>query len=479
MALKESDILNKKINNPETGRQIKVKSALGYDSNSAVHKKAESLLSKNNKPEDEIKKEPTQAIPEKARKKVVALLDNLKKMTDEAISKGESAPNYDLCKVSVPGTNLFCQVSLDIPRQDMPQLKGFATPGSPADKLPKDSKGEVDTEQLFKKALEKSGTKMFRKKIDASTLKATQSELVGSKVAGMTSALKKDPNNPGITAPIFVSKDGYILDGHHRWAAQVGLSLNEDQPVMMDVVEVDMDAKQLVNFTNKFCTSIGIKQKAGKVQESFKKTIFKNKNKQMKTVFKLSDALKKIKEIEEKTGKKFLVEGVDFAPAKLKEGEDSFDAKKMSLTEEECFDAKKLTEGESDFDAKKMSLTEETTTADIAVPETPINMQKMKPAKKMNNDVDYLTEDIPSTKGGADTEGFQKVKSLCSQLKFHIEKSSVETTQGPKASFAITFPKKMALPFNFLFKLNKLGYMVVVDSMAKVKVHIIEKPVAK
>ena len=153
----------------------------------------------------------------------------------------------------------------------MPQLKGNAIPGTPADKLPKDKKGEVDTEALFKEALKQSSAKMTAKKVDASTLKATQSQLVGSKVAGMTDALKKDPTNPGITAPIFVSKDGYILDGHHRWAAQVGLSLNKDKPVMMNVVEVDMDAKQLVDFTNKFCNDIGIKQKKGQVKESYLK----------------------------------------------------------------------------------------------------------------------------------------------------------------------------------------------------------------
>jgi hypothetical protein len=145
----------------------------------------------------------------------------------------------------------------------MPQLKGKPAPGSIAADLPRDKGGEVDTEPAFREALEKRGVKMVEKSVPAATLKATQSQLVGSKVAGMCDALKKNPNNPGITAPIFVSKDGYVLDGHHRWAAVVGLQLAKgaNDPVDMNVVEVDMDIEGLVKFTNQFCEDIGIKPK--------------------------------------------------------------------------------------------------------------------------------------------------------------------------------------------------------------------------
>ena len=277
-------IMDKKIKNPETGREVKIKTALGYDDNKQVKIKALALVKKNGGGKEEEVKDDAK-IPEKQAKKVVAILDKLKSMADEAKEKGEEAPDYDLCKVSVPGSNLFCQVNLNVPRQQMPQLKGFVVPGSIADKLPKDKSGEVDTEPLFKKALVKSGYELKPGKVNASTLKATQSQLVGAKVAGMTAALLKDPNHPAITAPIFVSKDGYILDGHHRWAAMVGLGLNKNKDIMMNVIEVDMEGEDLVSFTNKFCDKIGIKQKAGKIKESIK----------------LSNL---IKLIESKTGKK-------------------------------------------------------------------------------------------------------------------------------------------------------------------------------
>lgn len=203
-----------------------------------------------------------------ADREVVALLDKLKEMTDEAQAKGEKAPDYDLCQVSVPGTNLFCAVNKDIPRAKMPQLKGRPEPGSPAADMPKDKGGEVDTEPAFKEALEKKGIKLVEKSVPAATLKATQSQLVGSKVAGMCAALKKDPNNPGITAPIFVSKDGYVLDGHHRWAAVVGLQMAKGggEPVEMKTIQVDMSIEDLLKFSNEFCEDIGIKPKDTKSQ---------------------------------------------------------------------------------------------------------------------------------------------------------------------------------------------------------------------
>ena len=43
------DILDKKIKNPDTGREIKVSSALNYDDNTAVKKKALQLIKKSEK----------------------------------------------------------------------------------------------------------------------------------------------------------------------------------------------------------------------------------------------------------------------------------------------------------------------------------------------------------------------------------------------------------------------------------------------
>jgi hypothetical protein len=85
--------------------------------------------------------------------------------------------------------------------------------------------------------------------------------LVGAKVAGMTKALETEPNHPKITAPIYVSNDGYVLDGHHRWAAVTSSAVASGKPAMMNVRVIDMPIKDLVKISNDFADQIGIQQK--------------------------------------------------------------------------------------------------------------------------------------------------------------------------------------------------------------------------
>ena len=77
------------------------------------------------------------------------LIDKMRDYTDSTRGKSEEAKNLNLCSVSVPGTNLFCGDNLGIPREEMPQLSGPAVPGSKADKLPKDNRGQVNVGKLF------------------------------------------------------------------------------------------------------------------------------------------------------------------------------------------------------------------------------------------------------------------------------------------------------------------------------------------
>ena len=189
-------------------------------------------------------------------------IDQLAKAAAEAKAKGEKAPNFNLCDITIPGTNLYCKGNKGIPREDMPQFKGYAKPGSIADKLPKNNDGEVDTESQFKVLLKRNGVAVSEpQEVPADQLKATQTELVGAKVAGMTKALETEPNHPKITAPIYVSNDGYVLDGHHRWAAVTSSAVASGKPAMMNVRVIDMPIKDLVKISNDFADQIGIQQK--------------------------------------------------------------------------------------------------------------------------------------------------------------------------------------------------------------------------
>lgn len=189
-------------------------------------------------------------------------IQKVAKQVADAKAKGEPAPNINLCDVTVPGTNLYCDDNLGIPRDEMPQFKGTAQPGSRAAGMEADASGEVDTEPVFKEMLKEKGIKTLQTQIPADKLKATQKDLVGAKVVGMMSALEKDPNHPKITAPIYVSRDGHVIDGHHRWAAVVAHNAaNPDNQIPMKTTVLDMDIKDAIPMANKFAEDMGIAAK--------------------------------------------------------------------------------------------------------------------------------------------------------------------------------------------------------------------------
>jgi hypothetical protein len=241
-----------------------------------------------------------------------------KKAAKEKTNKelGES-PNFDLCKVSVPGTNLYCGDNLGIPRKKMPQLKTPIVAGSQAEK---DSKlpasdpnhlpvkdGEANAEKKFLEHLKGKGVKVaYGKSMAAAEMKATQMDLVGEKVMGMVNGLKAgkakresdacggtDPvtkqrqckdasgkcgsgncGDEGLLEPLIMSKDGYILDGHHRWAAIATLDLMDGrkEPFTVNTTIVDMEMEDLVDESNEWGDEYGLERKSGKATDKAKET---------------------------------------------------------------------------------------------------------------------------------------------------------------------------------------------------------------
>ena len=62
--------------------------------------------------------------------------------------------------------------------------------------------------------------------------------------------------------PLFVSRDNYIVDGHHRWAALVGLDAEDNRlgnDKTISVIRVEgMDIIELIFWANKFTEEMGI-----------------------------------------------------------------------------------------------------------------------------------------------------------------------------------------------------------------------------
>lgn len=201
-------------------------------------------------------------------KQVNTVLNKLGEMANEAKKLGQKAPNYDLCRVSVAGTNMFCAKQFKskeypggIPRIAMPQLGGMPVPGSQADKLPRTSEGGVDGTDAFIKHLGSLGIKVTLRKESAAKLKASQAELVGPKVAGIMRASDFDPGEK----PIFVSRDSYVIDGHHRWAAVVGRDAADGRlgGSRMNTYKVNAPISRILRIANKWANDFGIQAAAG------------------------------------------------------------------------------------------------------------------------------------------------------------------------------------------------------------------------
>jgi hypothetical protein len=172
------------------------------------------------------------------------LIDHLGKVSQKMIELGGKAPVFDLCKVSVTGTNLFCGEARVEQRIEMPQLTDKQV-------------GE------FPGWLQSKGFAVHRGEEYAAYLRATQRELNGAKVAAAAARIRANP--AAGDRPIIISKDNYILDGHHTWAAKIGLDAADNilaDDKKMNVQRVDIDIIRLLHEADVFTGGAGHKSVA-------------------------------------------------------------------------------------------------------------------------------------------------------------------------------------------------------------------------
>jgi len=173
---------------------------------------------------------------------VATLIDHLGEVTKKMIELGAEAPRFNLCNVSVEGTNLFCTETKDIPRIELPQLDAKQT-------------------KAFRQHLKDLGYDVTKGKEYASHLRATQNELDGAKAAKIADKIRKDPEEG--QKRIIVSRDNYILDGHHHWAARLGLNAEKgklDKGEKMRVARVDIGIIKLLKLADQFTGGKGKKK---------------------------------------------------------------------------------------------------------------------------------------------------------------------------------------------------------------------------
>ena len=124
-----------------------------------------------------------------------------------------------LQKIKVPSKE-----NLDIPRRNMPQIK----------------RKHMDK---FKDWLEDQKIKVKETSIPAKDLKPTQKDFNIKKVKELL-----DTNSEKLNKMLLVSKDNYILDGHHKWLAHI----NMDEHKKIKVMQVDLSAQDFLKKTKEF-----------------------------------------------------------------------------------------------------------------------------------------------------------------------------------------------------------------------------------
>jgi len=57
---------------------------------------------------------------------------------------------------------------------------------------------------------------------------------------------------------LFVTRDGYVLDGHHRWSSALLAEMKSGQPINLKVMVLDMDHENALKFVNEYNDHVGI-----------------------------------------------------------------------------------------------------------------------------------------------------------------------------------------------------------------------------
>ena len=137
------------------------------------------------------------------------------------------------------------KVGLKVPRHKMPQITG-------------------DNFEDFKRWLSDQRITAHKKQITPSQFKATQKDFNKNKIIKMLKHL--DISNPS-NRPILISNDGYILDGHHRWAAHW---IKDDLP--LNALEINLSVKKALHIMNSYDNVFYKKINEGKAVNECKAT---------------------------------------------------------------------------------------------------------------------------------------------------------------------------------------------------------------
>ena len=147
----------------------------------------------------------------------------------------------DLTELKVNGTLLFGDEGMGIARKDMPQIPGKRRPEFLAD-------------------LAKEGVTVEKEKVDPKTLKPIQKEISSARSGAIYQKFRDEGQIPK-DERILVSKDGYVIDGHHTWGAAVGFSF-DNASAKLPIYRISLDAKEALSASLTWAKAQGLEGQA-------------------------------------------------------------------------------------------------------------------------------------------------------------------------------------------------------------------------
>jgi hypothetical protein len=147
----------------------------------------------------------------------------------------------DLTELKVNGTMLYGDEGMGIARKDMPQV-------------PAERRGE------FLSELQGEGVTVEEEAVDPKTLKPIQKEVSASRSGAIYNRYKEEGGIP-TEQRILISKDGFVIDGHHTWGAAVAFSF-ENTDATLPVYRIGLTAKEALDRSLEWTKAQGIEGQA-------------------------------------------------------------------------------------------------------------------------------------------------------------------------------------------------------------------------
>ncbi len=158
------------------------------------------------------------------------------------MSASKRTDHPDLTELSIEGTLLYGDEGMGIARKDMPQIPGKER----ARFLTEIAKGQ--------------GVTSTAEEIDPTTLKPIQKEISAARSGAIFNKFREDGAIPQ-DERILISKDGFVVDGHHTWGAAVAFAF--DNPgTKLPVYRLSVTAQEALDISLKWAADNGFEGQA-------------------------------------------------------------------------------------------------------------------------------------------------------------------------------------------------------------------------